>query len=147
MNQWNEEQFDRVAGWLDGQQTHLTDSERDLGDEFIASEKDLGDSMQISLPPRAHRRVNRRMVTALRGMRIRRRVTKAFLSGVSAAAMIVISLGVINLMATGSLIPDYDPLAWLFDDGRQNQEVWSMPEQDPQLALLTGDLDEIEMAM
>ncbi|MCP4374826.1 MAG: hypothetical protein GY794_01395 [bacterium] len=74
-------------------------------------------------------------------------MTKAFLSGVSAAAMIVISLGVINLMATGSLMPDYDPLAWLFDDGRQNQEVWSMPEQDPQLALLTGDLDEIEMAM
>jgi hypothetical protein len=147
MNQWNEEQFDRVARWLDGEQTQLTDSERELGDEFLADEKDLGDSVQVTLPLRAARRANRRVLIAVRGMRIRRRVTKAFLSGVSAAAMIVISLGLINLMATGSLIPDYDPLAWLFNDGQQNQEVWSMPDQDPQLALLSGDLDEIELAM
>jgi len=71
----------------------------------------------------------------------------AFMSGVSAAAMIVISLGLINLMTTGSILSDYDPLAWLFDDGEQSQEVWSMPEQNPQLVLLAGDLDEIETAL
>jgi len=146
MTQWNDEQFDRVARWLDGEQIQLTDGERELADDFLRSEKALGDA-SIPLPSRAEQRAYRRIVAALRGVRIRKRVRLAFMSGVSAAAMIVISLGLINLMATGSILSDYDPLAWLFDDGEQSQEVWSMPEQDPQLVLLAGDLDEIETAL
>ncbi|MDP6543063.1 MAG: hypothetical protein QGH60_03675 [Phycisphaerae bacterium] len=147
MTQWNDEQFDRVARWLDGEPIQLTDIERELGEDFLRSDKALGDA-SIPLPSRADRRAHRRIVAALRGVRVRKRVRVAFMSGVSAAAMIVISLGLINLMTTGSILSaDYDPLAWLFDDGQQSQEVWSMPEQDPQLVLLAGDLDEIETAL
>ena len=146
MTQWNKEQFDRVARWLDGEQIQLTDSERELADDFLRSEKALGDA-SIPLPSQADQRAHRRVAAALRGVRIRKRVRLAFMSGVSVAAMIVISLGLINLMATGSILSDYDPLAWLFDDGEQSREVWRMPEQDPQLVLLAGDLDEIETAL
>jgi hypothetical protein len=146
MTQWNNEQFDRVARWLDGEPIQLTDIERELADDFLRSEKALDDA-SIPLPSQAQQRAHRRVVSALRGVRIRKRVRLAFMSGVSAAAMIVISLGLINLMTTGSILSDYDPLAWLFDDGEQSREVWSMPEQDPQLALLAGDLDEIETVL
>ncbi|MDP6633875.1 MAG: hypothetical protein QGG42_03175 [Phycisphaerae bacterium] len=147
MTKWNEEQFSRVARWLDGEQIPLTDVEQELADEFLRNEKALGDAAAIPLPPRADRRTHRRVAAALRGVRMKKRVRLAFMSGVSAAAMIVISLGLINLMTTGSILSDYDALAWLFDDGEQSQEVWRMPEQDPQLVLLAGDLDEIETAM
>ena len=146
MTQWNKEQFDRVARWLDGEQIQLTDSERELADDFLRSENTLG-AAAIPLPSQADQRAHRRVAAALRGVRIRKRVRLAFMSGVSAAAMIVISLGLINLMTTGSILSDYDPLAWLFDDGEQSREVWRMPEQDPQLVLLAGDLDEIETAL
>ena len=147
MTQWNNEQFNRVARWLDGEQILLTDSERELADDFLRSEKALGDAAAIPLPSQADQRAHRRVAAALRGVRIQKRVRLAFMSGVSVAAMIVISLGLINLMTTGSILSDYDSLAWLFDDGEQSREVWRMPEQDPQLALLTGDLDEIETAL
>ena len=147
MTQWNKEQFDRVARWLDGEQIQLTDSERELADDFLRSEKALGDAAATPLPSQADRRAHLRVAAALRGLRLPKRVRLAFMSGVSAAAMIVISLGLINLMTTGSILPGYDPLAWLFDDGEQSQEVWRMPEQDPQLVLLAGDLDEIETAL
>ena len=147
MTQWNNEQFDRVARWLDGEPIRLTDSERELSDDFLRCEKALGDTPATQLPSQADQRAHRRVVSALRSVRIRKRVRMAFMSGVSAAAMIVISLGLINLMTTGSILSDYDPLAWLFDDGEQSQEVWSMPEQNPQLVLLAGDLDEIETAL
>ena len=146
MTQWNEEQFDRVARWLDGEQIQLIDSERELADDFLRIEKTLG-AAAVPLPSQADQRAHRRVAAALRGVRIRKRVRLAFMSGVSAAAMIVISLGLINLMTTGSILSDYDPLAWLFDDGEQSREVWRMPEQDPQLVLLAGDLDEIETAL
>ena len=146
MTQWNEEQFDRVARWLDGEPIQLTDSERELGDDFLRSEKALNDA-SIPLPSQASQRAHRRVTAALRGVRIRKRVRVAFMAGVSAAAAIVISLGLINLMTTGSILSDYDSLAWLFDDGEQSRKVWSMPEQDPQLALLAGDLDEMETVM
>ena len=147
MTQWNNEQFDRVARWLDGEQVLLTNSERELADDFLRSEKALGDAAATPLPSQADQRAHRRVAAALRGVRIKKRVRLAFMSGVSAAAMIVISLGLINLMTTGSILSDYDALAWLFDDGEHSQEIWRMPEQDPQLALLAGDLDEIETAM
>jgi hypothetical protein len=147
MTEWNEEQFDRVARWLDGEQVLLADSERELADDFLRNDKALGDTAATPLPAQADQRAHRRVAAALRGVRIKKRVRLAFMSGVSAAAMIVISLGLINLMATGSILSDYEALAWLFNDGEQSEEIWRMPEQDPQLALLTGDLDEIETAM
>ena len=147
MTELNSEQFDRVARWLDGEQILLTDTERELADDFLSNEKVLGDVPATPLPSQADQRAHRRVSAALRGVRIQKRVRLAFMSGVSAAAMIVISLGLINLMTTGSILSDYDSLAWLFGDTEQSQEIWRMPEQDPQLALLTGDLDEIETAM
>ena len=131
---------------MDGEPIQLIDSERELADDFLRSEKALDDA-SVPLPSRAQQRAHRRVVAALYGVRIRKRVRLAFMSGVSVAAMIVISLGLINLMATGSILSDYDPLAWLFDDGEQSREVWRMPEQDPQLVLLAGDLDEIETVL
>ena len=147
MTELNSEQFDRVARWLDGEQILLTDTERELADDFLSNEKALGDAPATPLPSQADQRAHRRVSAALRGVRIQKRVRLAFMSGVSAAAMIVISLGLINLMTTGSILSDYDSLAWLFGDTEQSQEIWRMPEQDPQLALLAGDLDEIETAM
>ncbi|MDP7286966.1 MAG: hypothetical protein QGH94_03120 [Phycisphaerae bacterium] len=147
MTKWNDEQFDRVARWLDGEQILLTDTERELADDFKQSEQALGDAPAISMPAGVDQRASRRVAAALRGVRIRRRVRLALMSGVSAAAMVCISLGLINLMTTGSILSDYDSLAWLFDGGEESQNVWRMPEQDPQLALLAGDLDEIETAL
>jgi len=147
MTKWKDEQFDRVARWLDGEQITLADSERELADEFLSNEKALGDAPDVSLPTSADQRAHRRVAAALRGVKRYKRVRLAFMSGVSAAAMIVISLGLINLMTTGSILSDYDALAWLFDDGEHTEEVWRMPEQDPQIALLAGDLAEIETAM
>jgi hypothetical protein len=147
MTELNSEQFDRVARWLDGEQILLTDTERELVDDFLCNEKALGDVPATPLPSHADQRAHRRVAVALHGVRIQKRVRLAFMSGVSAAAMIVISLGLINLMTTGSILSDYDSLAWLFGDTEQSQEIWRMPEQDPQLALLAGDLDEIETAM
>jgi len=146
MSEWNEQQFDRVAGSLDGEQVQLTDTERELNDDFTRSESALGDFIETPLPPHALQRASRRLLAAIRGLRMWKRVRMAFMSGVSAAAMIVISLGLANLMATGSIIPEYDALAWLFD-GPHSQEVWQMPEQDPEVMLLAADLDEIETAM
>jgi len=147
MTEWNNEQFDRVARWLDGEQIQLTETEQQLADDFRNNENALGDTPAVQLPAEADQRTKRRIIAALRGVKIRKRVRLAFMSGVSAAALIVISLGLINLMTTGSIISDYDSLAWLFDGGEESQDVWRMPEQDPQLALLASDLDEIETAM
>lgn len=147
MTDWNNEQFDRVARWLDGEPIELSGVERELADEFRRNEKALVGVVDTALPDRADQRAHRRVHAALRGVRIRKRVRLAFMSGVSAAAMIVITLGLINLMTTGSILSDSDALAWLFDDGEHSREVWRMPEQDPQLVLIAGDLDEIETAM
>jgi len=146
MSQWNERQFDRVARSLDGEQIQLTDTERELNDDFTRSESALGGVIETQLPPRAIQRASRRLMAAIHSMRLWKRVRLALMSGVSAAAMIVISLGLVNLMATGSIIPEGDAFAWLFE-GPQNREVWQMPEPDPQVLLLAADLDEIETAM
>jgi len=147
MSMWSDEQLDRVARWLDGEQILLTETERQLADDFKNSERVLGDAPRVPLPAKADQRASRRIASALRGVRILKRVRLAFMSGVSAAAAIVIALGLINLMTTGSILSDYDSLAWLFDGGEQSRNVWRMPEQDPQLELLAGDLDEIETAL
>ncbi|MBT3198605.1 MAG: hypothetical protein HN350_01695 [Phycisphaerales bacterium] len=147
MTQWNDEQFDRVARWLDGEQIQLTDSERGLAEDFRNNDSAFGGAIDTPLPANADQRARRRVVAALRGVKVRKRVRLAFMSGVSAAAMIVISLGLINLMTTGSILADYDSLAWLFGDTEQSQEIWQMPEQDPELVLLAGDLAEIETAL
>jgi hypothetical protein len=147
MTTWNEEQFDRVARWLDGEKIVLTQTEQELAEDYRSNEQALGDTLAAPLPGSADQRANRRITAALRGVKIRKRVIRAFMTGVSAAAMIVISLGLINLMTTGSILSDYDSLAWLFDGGEESQDVWRMPEPDPELALLAGDLDEIETAL
>ena len=54
MTELNSEQFDRVARWLDGEQILLTDTERELADDFLCNEKALGDVPATPLPSRWH---------------------------------------------------------------------------------------------
>jgi len=141
MNKWNEGQFERAARSLDGERLDLSAAERDLAGEVRRLDASLAGAMDTPVPARATARANRRLVGALAAMKMWRHVRVGFLSGVSAAALIVISLGLTNLMVTGSILPDYDLMAVF---GRQ--DVWEVPATDPVIAQLAVELVAFEAA-
>lgn len=141
MNKWNEGQFERAARSLDGERLDLSAAERDLAGEVRRLDASLAGAMDTPVPARATARASRRLVAALAAMKMWRHVQVGFLSGVSAAALIVISLGLANLVVTGSILPDYD-LMTVF--GRQ--DVWEVPATDPATAQLAVELVAFEAA-
>ena len=141
MNEWNEGQFERAARSLDGERLDLSSAERDLADEVRRLDASLAGAMDTPAPARATARASRRLAAALAAMNTWRHVRVGFFSGVSAAALIVISLGLANLMVTGSILPDYDLMAVF---GRQ--DVWEVPATDPATAQLAVELVTFEAA-
>ena len=138
MTEWNEQQFKRVARALDGQVVDLTPAERELADEIRRMDSDLSGALQTPIGPKAAERGRRRMVAALAGGNMWKHVRVGFLSGVSAAAMIVIALGLANLMATGSVLPGDDAVSM------QIWEQWAMSKQEAATEMLASDLAELE---
>jgi hypothetical protein len=138
MTECNEQQFKRVARALDGQAVDLTPAERELADEIRRMDSDLSGALQTSIGPKTAERARRRMAAALAGGNMRKHVRVAVLSGVSAAAMIIIALGLANLMVNGSVLPDYDAVSM------QIWERWARPKQEAATEMLANDLAELE---
>ncbi|MDP7636304.1 MAG: hypothetical protein QF577_02020 [Phycisphaerae bacterium] len=137
MTECNEQQFKRVARALDGQAVDLTPAERELADEILRMDSDLSGALQTPIGPKAAERARRRLAAALAGGNMWKHVRVAFLSGVSAAAMIIIAMGLANLMVTGSVLPD-DAVSM------QIWERWVMPKQKAATEMLANDLAELD---
>jgi len=66
----NEQQYQRVACWLDGQDVELSDEELAVGREIRSGQAQLADSLQVAAPQavldRAQRRVSARLARSAR---------------------------------------------------------------------------------
>lgn len=89
--QLNEEQYERIAQWLDGRDINLSDIEREAAEEIRRDEKLMGDIMTVDAPAEAFVRAQQRMSAELAKPVIRiiplRRIA-------AAAAIILIAAGV-----------------------------------------------------
>lgn len=84
-----EQQYERVAQWLDGQDVSLNDAERTFAEQIRGQEASVGAMMaDIALPREAFDRASRRMTAALARPTGWRRVGR-FVTAASAAAAII----------------------------------------------------------
>jgi hypothetical protein len=90
-----EQQFERIARWLDGQELDLTAPERAAAEDLRRLEAQTGALLDVALPPEAMVRARRRMLQELAGRR-RRTLRWAGVLGAAAAAaaaiIVVLSL-------------------------------------------------------
>lgn len=96
---YTEQQYQRVAQWLDGQAVELTGDERRLADDIRSGEATLY-ALEAHVPPAAMARARRSLIAAA-AKPSRFRLALKYLVGVEAAAiagaaMILVTLGVLS---------------------------------------------------
>jgi hypothetical protein len=86
----NEQHFERLARWLDGQELDLTGSERAAAEDIRRLEAAAGTLLDAAPPPESLARVRQRMLGALAGRR-QRTLRWAGVIGAAAAILLVVS--------------------------------------------------------
>ena len=135
----NNQRYDRLARWLDGEDISLSDAERAELEQFQRAEGRLAAMLDVRVPPGAMARARRRMVAELaRPRRWARRLGVA--AAIAAAAAIVV--GVAVRWPADSPRPDGAaasvPLNVLVDVLRQS-------DRHEDLELLADQIDELAM--
>jgi len=89
----NDQQYERIARWLDGEPVELTDEERSVAEEIRRSEGELGTILPATPPAKAMIRARRRMQAELaRPRRARMPSVRYAAVAAAAAAAILIAL-------------------------------------------------------
>ena len=85
-----EEQFERVARWLDGEPVELSAAEREIADAIQRDERRMAAELDVSTPTAAMARARRRATAALAGRR--RRWWPAVAATAAAAAIVLVAI-------------------------------------------------------
>ena len=136
---WNDEQYGRVAGWLDGEPVRLTDAERAAAEQIRRAERRLAAMMDLAVPPASLARARRRMASEL--ARPRRRMLRIGLAAaaVAAAAIVIATIAPRPDQRTrpsGQLDAEAVPVTVLLD-------VLSQSDRYDEADLLARQIDEL----
>jgi len=131
----NEQQYRRIASWLDGEPVALSPEERAVGEEIRRAEWRIRGLMDVGVRPEAIDRVRRRVAAEL--TRRRRRVLRiSYVSAAGVAAAIILAIAVFQPGPAGS------PTA----PATAAPTPYVVPEPtacDMEIELLAGDIDEL----
>ena len=140
--------FERVARWLDGEDVELTAEQRALAEEVLADEAALAGALEVAPPPGVLHRVQAGLV---RGP-VRRPLRRRYLAVLSAAAAVVatvLALWLVGRSSMGPATPEYveqflEPPAAALD-----ARVDALAEElaDAQVRLALGDEWPVETAV
>jgi len=89
MERLNEEQYERIARWLDGEDLELSAAERGAAEEIRRAEAGLAQALKVSAPPAAINRARRRIIAAMAHPRVRLWRVGAFAAASAAAAVLL----------------------------------------------------------
>jgi len=138
----SEEQYERVAQYLDGRDIDLEGPERDLSEEIRRDERLLA-AFDVAPPARAMARARRRMIAALGRVRTRllwlRRVVGVESAAVAALLLVAVTLSIVSTGPPRRTRPAAVPTSVLL------APVVDPAEDD--LDILAGQLDELEADM
>lgn len=138
---WNDEQYERVARWLDGDAVELTAAESALAEEIRAEEARLGDALQAAPPMVAMARARVRMIAA--AARPRWHAVRWGLSGAAAAAAVLVAA---SLLWWGGAQPQRMPGgAPLTAD--MLSEAYMPESQNVDLDLIADELSDMQAEM
>ena len=143
--QWNEQQAERIARWLDGEDVALTDAERADAEALRNEQQAVGRLLDAAPPRRAMDRARRRLLAELaRPQRRKRRI--GILVGAAAAAVILI-------VATAALVVNRKPTAVIETQAQQPVTIEELVEAarqsefDDEIDLLAGEVDRLRAEM
>ncbi len=143
-----EQQYERIALWLDGQDVTLTDAERALADEIRRDEALVGPAADVRAPRSALDRASRRMAAELARPARRLRIGRFVAVAAAAAAAIIV--------ATALLMPDPAPVrpdtpggddSTVADVDTLIDEMEESIRPEMMVELLAGDLESLEAEM
>ncbi len=89
MKTLNEEQYERIAGWLDGEAVELSGDERAAAEEIRSDEAHIAAAMEMPAPRAATDRARRRLTAALAHPKLRWRRVGTFAAASAAAAALL----------------------------------------------------------
>jgi hypothetical protein len=92
MNMLDEEQYERIARWLDGQKLELTAAELAAAEDIRQTEAQVGPALKAPMPPAAVRRARQRMIAAMAQPPLRLWRVAAFAAASAAAAVLLATL-------------------------------------------------------
>ncbi|MBS3820646.1 MAG: hypothetical protein GVY16_11920 [Planctomycetes bacterium] len=133
-----EQQYERIARYLDGETVDLTDGERALAAEIRQGFTALADHLPAAPPVESTDRARRRLVAAVAGrLRLRSIGRVMAVAGMAAAAVLVL-IGAQRLWmpdAPGPIAPSYVPTAVMRDAIENEPDTF-----DVELALIAEDV-------
>ena len=154
-----DEQYERIAGWLDGRDVALSEAERAVADEIRRDERMLASAGGGDWPRKALVRASRRMTAELARPSRRLWVSRLAAAGAVAAAIIVAAAllptgpvgtkrPVIETLGTVIAGPDLKELKILIE--KAEESIGEMEESirpGVVVELLAGELESIEAEM
>ncbi len=139
--QLNEQQYERIAQWLDGADVELTPAEFSAAEEIRQGEANLAKALNAGAPAAAMARAKRRTLAALASPTQRSFWIRRLTAGAAAAIVLIAAMWMFSLPSSQPQPPgETIPLAKMLDDMENPTEVGLID-------LLVEELEDLEAEM
>jgi hypothetical protein len=137
----SEQQYERVARWLDGERIDLSAQEMAAGGEIRRGEASLVAALGVEMPPQVLRRVQKRIVAEL-ARPAHRPVRIGFVTATAAAAALLLAAGLFRMAQDPGRA--HSRVAEVTVSVLELMQALGSPYKDAEMDMLAGQMAELE---